>query len=76
MQQTIVIWLSFNWLMHCTLGGTEGGRLGGLEEMGGVSVWVMPSVDVYENFLKQSQAVSGGGHPHWILFYFFCFSFF
>ena len=22
-----------------------------------MSVWVMPSVDVYENFLKQSQAV-------------------
>ena len=28
-----------------------------------MSVWVMPSVDVYENFLKQSQAVAGGGHP-------------
>ena len=26
-----------------------------------MSVWVMPSViDVYENFLKQSQAVAGG----------------
>ena len=25
---------------------------------------VMPSVDVYENFLKRSQAVAGGGHPH------------
>ena len=29
-----------------------------------MSVWVMPSVDVYENFLKRSQAVAGGGHPH------------
>ena len=28
-----------------------------------MSVWVMPSVDVYENFLKRSQAVAGGGHP-------------
>ena len=25
-----------------------------------MSVWVMPSVDVYENFLKRSQAVAGG----------------
>ena len=25
-----------------------------------MSEWVMPSVDVYENFLKQSQAVAGG----------------
>ena len=25
-----------------------------------MSVWVMPSVDVYENFLKESQAVAGG----------------
>ena len=23
----------------------------------------MPPVDVYENFLKRSQAVAGGGHP-------------
>ena len=23
----------------------------------------MPSVDVYKNFLKRSQAVAGGGHP-------------
>ena len=22
------------------------------------------AVDVYKNFLKQSQAVAGGGHPH------------
>ena len=29
-----------------------------------MSLWVMPSVDAYENFLKQSQAVEGGGHPH------------
>ena len=28
-----------------------------------MSVWVMPSVDVCENFLKQPQAVAGGGHP-------------
>ena len=38
-------------------GGREAGRVGGI---GGVSVWVMPSVDVYENFLKRSQAVAGG----------------
>ena len=25
-----------------------------------MSVWVMPFVDVYENFLKRSQAVAGG----------------
>ena len=25
-----------------------------------MSVWVMPSVDVYKNFLKRSQAVAGG----------------
>ena len=25
-----------------------------------MSVWVMPSVDVYKNFLKQSQAVACG----------------
>ena len=56
--------LSFNGLMHCTLGGTEGGRPGGLEGVGeGVYIWVMPSVDVYENFLKRSQAVASGGHP-------------
>ena len=42
-------------------GGREAGQAGG---SGGVSVWVMPSVDAYENFLKQSQAVAGGGHPH------------
>ena len=42
-------------------GGREAGRAGGI---GGVSVWVMPSVDVYESFLKWSQAVAGGGHPH------------
>ena len=29
----------------------------------GVYIWVMPSVDVYENFLKRSQAVASGGHP-------------
>ena len=29
-----------------------------------MSVWVMPSVDVYENFLKRSQAVADGGQPH------------
>ena len=28
-----------------------------------MSVCVMPSIDVYENFLKRSQAVAGGGHP-------------
>ena len=33
-QETIVICLSFNGLMHCTLGGTEGGRPGGLEGVG------------------------------------------
>ena len=38
-------------------GGREAGRVGGI---GGVSVWVMPFVDVYENFLKRSQAVAGG----------------
>ena len=32
-----------------------------------MSVWVMPYVDVYENFLKHSQAVAGGGHPLWML---------
>ena len=32
-----------------------------------MSVWVMPSVDVYKNFLKRSQAVAGGGHPHILL---------
>ena len=25
-----------------------------------MSVWVMPFVDVYENFLKRSQAIAGG----------------
>ena len=35
-------------------GRREAGRAGG---SGGVSVWVMPSVDVYENFLNRSQAV-------------------
>ena len=34
-----------------------------------MSVWVMPSVDVYENFLKQSQAVAGGGQPQGELLY-------
>ena len=24
----------------------------------------MPSVDVYQNFLKRSQAAAGCGHPH------------
>ena len=38
-------------------GGREAGRV---EGSGGVSVWVMPSVDVYENFLKQLQAVASG----------------
>ena len=33
-QETIVICLSFNELMHGTLGGTEGGRPGGLEGLG------------------------------------------
>ena len=33
-QETIVICSSFNGLMHCTLGGTDGGRLGGLEGVG------------------------------------------
>ena len=33
-QETIVICLSFNGLMHCTLGGTEGARPGGLEGVG------------------------------------------
>ena len=33
-QETIVICLSFTGLMHCTLGGTEGGRPGGLEGVG------------------------------------------
>ena len=33
-QETSVICLSFNGLMHCTLGGTEGGRPGGLEGLG------------------------------------------
>ena len=33
-QETIVTCLSFNGLMHCTLGGTEGGRLGGPEGVG------------------------------------------
>ena len=28
-----------------------------------MSVWVMPSVDVYENFLKRSQAIAGVGTP-------------
>ena len=37
-------------------GGREAGWAGG---SGGGSVWVMPSVDVYENFLKRSQAVAG-----------------
>ena len=33
-QETVVICLSFNGLMHCTFGGTEGGRPGGLEGVG------------------------------------------
>ena len=41
-------------------GGREAGWAGG---SGGGSVWVMPSVDVYENFLKRSQAVAGGRRP-------------
>ena len=40
--------------------GEKAGRAWG---SGGVSVWVMPSVDVYEIFQKQSHAVAGGGHP-------------
>ena len=37
-----------------------------------MSVWVMPSVDVYEKFLKQSQAVAGGGHPQWVFWLVVC----
>ena len=33
-QETIVICLSFNGLMHCTLGKMEGGRPDGLEGVG------------------------------------------
>ena len=33
-QETIVICLSFNGLMHCTLGGMQGGRPGGQEGVG------------------------------------------
>ena len=56
-QETIVIWV--NALHTWRNGGRGGGRVGAI---GGVSVWVMPSVHVYENFLKRSQAVAGG-HP-------------
>ena len=44
-------------------GGREAGQIGGI---GGVSVWVMPCIDVYETPFKQSEAVAGGGHPLWV----------
>ena len=44
----------------CRDGGREGGRAQGNQ---GGSVWVMPSLDVYENFLKGCKRLQAVGSP-------------